>query len=89
MPGGFLQQNRQNAYRNLVRYDEYKPEWYVFITSQIQTDEKKKTVSHIINIGSILGQVGRLESTAYCATKFGMKGFMKCLLPRVAFLASR
>ena len=34
---------------------------------------------HIINIGSILGKVGRSESSAYCATKFGAQGFSEAL----------
>ena len=57
-----------------------------FITSQIsKLMKKKKTVSHIINIGSILGQVGKAESTAYCATKFGMKGFSEALYLELRF----
>ncbi|HQE13231.1 MAG TPA: SDR family oxidoreductase [Flavipsychrobacter sp.] len=37
------------------------------------------TVSHIINIGSVLGWVGREESTAYCTAKFGVRGFSEAL----------
>lgn len=42
----------------------------------MKTDEAPK---HIINIGSILGQVGRPEGTAYCTTKFGIQGFSEAL----------
>lgn len=35
--------------------------------------------SHIINIGSILGQVGKANASAYCTSKFGVQGFSKAL----------
>lgn len=51
-----------------------------FITSQLVPLMKKKTNhTHIINIGSILGTVGREGGSAYCATKFGIQGFSKAL----------
>ncbi|MDT0294223.1 SDR family oxidoreductase [Mesonia ostreae] len=37
-------------------------------------------VKHIVNIGSVLGKVGRPESVAYCTTKFGVQGFSAALL---------
>jgi NADP-dependent 3-hydroxy acid dehydrogenase YdfG len=51
-----------------------------YITSQVATlMKKKKTASHIINIGSILGVVGRKDGAAYCTTKFGVRGFSEAL----------
>lgn len=51
-----------------------------YITSQVAGWMKQKeSSSHIINIGSILGKVGRNESTAYCTTKFGVRGFSEAL----------
>lgn len=51
-----------------------------FLTSKLvklmKIDQSPK---HIINIGSILGQVGRPEGTAYCTTKFGIQGFSEAL----------
>lgn len=41
--------------------------------------KQSTTVSHIINIGSVLGWVGRDESTAYCTAKFGIRGFSETL----------
>jgi|SRR5690625_1349794 len=41
--------------------------------------KKKKQPAHIINIGSILGMTTRSEATAYCATKFGVRGFSEAL----------
>lgn len=51
-----------------------------FITSKIVPLLKEnKAVTHILNIGSILGTVGREESSAYCTTKFGVQGFSDSL----------
>ena len=51
-----------------------------YITSQVTSlMKKKKEVSHIVNIGSILGKIGRAEGAAYCTTKFGVQGFSEAL----------
>ncbi|MFZ5824696.1 MAG: SDR family oxidoreductase [Bacillota bacterium] len=41
------------------------------------TDERP--AGQILNIGSILGTVGRAGGTAYCATKWGLMGFTESL----------
>jgi len=52
-----------------------------FITAPIVKLMKNTLeATHIINIGSILGKVGRPESAAYCTTKFGVQGFSAALL---------
>ncbi len=57
-----------------------------YITSQVAGLMKKsEEVAHIINIGSILGSTGRAESAAYCATKFGMRGFSDALFKELRF----
>ncbi|MCO5260637.1 MAG: SDR family oxidoreductase [Crocinitomicaceae bacterium] len=51
-----------------------------YITSLLTPFMKNNTdSSHIINIGSILGKVGRADSAAYCTTKFGVQGFSQSL----------
>lgn len=51
-----------------------------YITSAITPLMKARSTScHIINIGSILGRIGRSEGTAYCASKFGVRGFSEAL----------
>ncbi|MDD3773424.1 MAG: SDR family NAD(P)-dependent oxidoreductase [Weeksellaceae bacterium] len=51
-----------------------------YLTSKLVPWMKsKEQSSHIINIGSILGSVGRAEGTAYCASKFGIQGFSDAL----------
>ncbi len=51
-----------------------------YITSNLVNYMKKTPESkHIINIGSVLGITGRAESTAYCTTKFGVRGFTSAL----------
>ncbi|HUH29157.1 SDR family oxidoreductase [Gelidibacter sp.] len=57
-----------------------------YITSQVVTlMKKKKEGSHIINIGSILGSMGRAEGAAYCATKYGVQGFSDALFKELRF----
>lgn len=51
-----------------------------YLTSKVASLMKQHDQSaHIINIGSILGTTGRAESTAYCTTKFGVRGFSEAL----------
>ncbi|MBS1750575.1 MAG: SDR family oxidoreductase [Bacteroidetes bacterium] len=51
-----------------------------YITSQVAAlMKKRKESSHIVNIGSILGQVGRTAAAAYCTSKFGVQGFSEAL----------
>ncbi|MBX2888753.1 MAG: SDR family oxidoreductase [Ferruginibacter sp.] len=51
-----------------------------FVTSAIVPFMKISTThSHIINIGSILGTMGRHEGAAYCTTKYGVNGFSDAL----------
>lgn len=51
-----------------------------FLTSKIAALMKTNSESsHILNIGSILGTMGKAEGTAYCATKFGVRGFSEAL----------
>jgi|SRR5680860_361848 len=51
-----------------------------YVTSQIVPFMKRnKATCHIINIGSILGKVGRAGGSAYCLTKYGVQGFCEAL----------
>jgi len=57
-----------------------------YITSQVADLMKQKDEgSHIVNIGSILGSMGRAESAAYCTTKFGVQGFSEALFKELRF----
>ncbi len=51
-----------------------------YMTSQVVKKMKqKKSPSHIINIGSILGRTARSDSSAYCASKYGVQGLSEAL----------
>jgi len=51
-----------------------------YVSSQIVPFMKRNSnTCHIINIGSILGKVGRSEGAAYCLTKYGVQGFSEAL----------
>lgn len=52
---------------------------YYVSASIIPFLKKKKTGTHIINIGSIMGITTREEGSAYCASKFGVSGFSEAL----------
>lgn len=57
-----------------------------FITSKlVALMKQKKQTTHILNVGSILGTLGRAEGTAYCATKFGVRGFSGVLAKELRF----
>lgn len=52
-----------------------------YVTSQIVPFMKRnKGTCHIINIGSVLGKVGRAGGSAYCLTKYGVQGFSEALV---------
>lgn len=57
-----------------------------YMTSQIVPFMKRsKSTCHIINMGSILGKVGRSEGSAYCLTKYGVQGFSEALFRELRF----
>src|SRR5699024_10460186 len=57
-----------------------------FMTSQIVGWMKRNPqTTHIVNIGSILGTLGRAEGAAYCTTKFGVSGFSDALFKELRF----
>ncbi|PVW15829.1 SDR family oxidoreductase [Marixanthomonas spongiae] len=57
-----------------------------YITSQVAALMKKNEGgNHIVNIGSILGNMGRAESAAYCTTKYGVQGFSEALFKELRF----
>lgn len=47
--------------------------------------KKKETSTHILNIGSILGYIGRPDAAAYCTTKYGVRGFSEALFKELRF----
>ncbi|MGO3689826.1 MAG: SDR family oxidoreductase [Psychroflexus halocasei] len=52
---------------------------FLLTSKLVKLMKNNQSAKHIINIGSILGQVGRPEGTAYCTTKFGIQGFSEAL----------
>jgi len=47
--------------------------------------KRKKTVSHIINIGSILGKTANAKQSVYSATKFAIQGFSEALFKELRY----
>jgi short-subunit dehydrogenase len=68
----------------------------VLLCQQLVPVLKKREEAAIINIGSIFGSIGHPGFTAYCASKFGLRGFTEALQRelddtpvRVSYLAPR
>ena len=45
---------------------------------------RRRGAAVIVNVGSILGSIGYAGSTAYCASKFGLRGFTEALRRELA-----
>jgi short-subunit dehydrogenase len=45
---------------------------------------RRRDAAAIVNVGSILGSIGYAGSTAYCASKFGLRGFTEALRRELA-----
>lgn len=51
----------------------------MLLTKEILPILKSRPEAAIINVGSILGSIGMPGSVAYCASKFGLRGFTEAL----------
>ncbi|MFT5137374.1 MAG: short-subunit dehydrogenase [Arenicella sp.] len=51
----------------------------MLLTKEILPILKSRPEASIINVGSILGSIGMPGSAAYCASKFGLRGFTEAL----------
>ncbi len=58
---------------------------YYLTSGIVPLMKQNKQSNHIINIGSILGTVGREEGTAYCTSKFGVQGFSEALFKELRY----
>ena len=56
---------------------------YYLTSNVVPLMKKNHRTSNIINIGSILGTIGREKATAYATTKFGIQGFTDSLFKEV------
>jgi short-subunit dehydrogenase len=56
----------------------------MLLTKEILPVLKAKPEAALINVGSILGSIGMPGSVAYCASKFGLRGFTESLRRELA-----
>jgi short-subunit dehydrogenase len=82
-----------NQIEQLVRINLLAP---MYLSQKILPLFKSQSEAQIINIGSVFGDIGYPGFTAYCATKFGLRGFTQALrrelcntLIRVRYFAPR
>ena len=47
--------------------------------------KRKKTASHIINVGSILGKTANAKQAVYSATKYAIRGFSEALFKELRY----
>lgn len=52
----------------------------IFCTQQVIGDMKKRNAGSIINIVSTAGVEGKVTESAYCASKFGIRGFTESIV---------
>ncbi len=65
-----------NKYREIIETNLIAP---IFLTNTILPIFKKKKSGLIVNINSIAGKVGSKGESAYCASKFGLRGFSESI----------
>jgi short-subunit dehydrogenase len=51
----------------------------IYMTKAFIPDLKEKQGAYLVNIASIFGVIGTGNQSAYCATKFGLRGFTEAL----------
>ncbi|MCO4786214.1 SDR family oxidoreductase [Marinomonas atlantica] len=56
----------------------------MLLTQALLPQLQQRRTTHIINIGSTFGSIGFAGQTAYCASKFGLRGFTESLLRELA-----
>lgn len=56
----------------------------IFCTQQVLPEMKKKNAGSIINVISTAGVEGKVNESAYCASKFGVRGFTESLVEELS-----
>lgn len=76
-----LEQMQDTAIEHLVAVNLTTP---MLLCKALTPLLREHDESFIVNIGSILGSIGYAGSTAYCASKFGLRGFTEALRRELA-----
>lgn len=72
----FLQQHSPNSIKRMINVNLLAP---ILLCQSLQPWLLKAKNAKIINIGSTFGAIGYPGFSAYCATKFGLRGFSQAL----------
>ncbi len=72
----FLENQESSAIENIIHTNLIAP---VLLTQSLLPLLKEKPQAAIINIGSSFGSIGYPGFSAYCASKFGLRGFTEAL----------
>jgi NAD(P)-dependent dehydrogenase (short-subunit alcohol dehydrogenase family) len=79
--GGFFEELTPQQIERQINTNLYGP---MNVTRDVLPVMRKARSGHIISISSLAGLVGFEYNAAYCATKFGLEGFMESLHQDVA-----
>lgn len=72
---------KESALNQLLNTNLNSP---IHLTLGLLPTLKKREQSYVINIGSTFGSIGFAGFSAYCASKFGLRGFTESLLRELA-----
>jgi NAD(P)-dependent dehydrogenase (short-subunit alcohol dehydrogenase family) len=79
--GGFFEELTPKQIERQINTNLYGP---MNVTRAVLPEMRKARSGHIISISSLAGLVGFEYNAAYCASKFGLEGFMESLHQDVA-----
>lgn len=80
LPGLFVAQNDTDI-EQLIDTNLNAP---MLVTQDLLPGLLQQPTALVVNIGSVFGTIGHPGYTAYCATKFGLRGFSEALLRELA-----
>lgn len=83
---GLFEGLSQAAIRNLIEINLLSP---ILLCQDLLPLLRQQNESHIINIGSTFGSIGYPGFAAYCASKFGLRGFTEALRRELADTKTR
>lgn len=78
---GFFEEQSQAAITNLININLVTP---MLICQDLLPLLRRRSGTRIINVGSTFGSIGYPGFSAYCASKFGLRGFTESLRRELA-----
>ena len=83
---GLFEELSQTAIKNLIDINLLSP---ILLCQELLPVLQQQQEAHIVNIGSTFGSIGYPGFGAYCASKFGLRGFTEALRRELADTGTR